>query len=88
MFCNPFGGILSLPVRAIEFKLVTFTNGDQSCNTFRQFRLGIPCEPPSDEAKAGEVKRALFEREARVAQRPVWPRSVGEVGEPGSPFLW
>ena len=52
------------------------------------FELYSPCEPPSDEAKAGEVKRALFERAARVAQRPVWLRNEGEVGEPGSRFLW
>ena len=40
--------------------------------------FGIPCEPPSDEAKVGEVKRALSERVARVAQRPIWLRSAGD----------
>jgi hypothetical protein len=50
--------------------------------------FGIPCEPPSDEAKPGAVKRALSERVARVAQRPVWLRNVGEVGEPGAPSFW
>jgi len=47
-----------------------------------------PCEPPSDENKSGEIQRALSERVARVAQRPIWPRSAGEVGEPGSPSFW
>ena len=55
---------------------------------FGSLGFGIPCEPPSDEAKPGEVERALFEREARVAQRPVWLKSAGDIGEPGSPFLW
>ncbi len=50
---------------------------------FGSLGFGIPCEPPSDEAKAGEVKRALSEREARVAQRPFWLRNAGEIGEPG-----
>jgi len=48
-----------------------------------------PCEPPSDDAIAGEVKRALSEHVAakrivRVAQRPIWPRNAGEFGEPGA----
>jgi hypothetical protein len=50
---------------------------------FGSLDFGIPCEPPSDEAKPGEVERALFERVARVAQRPVWLRNAGEFGEPG-----
>jgi len=51
-----------------------------------------PCEPPSDEAKPGELKRALSEHVAakrivRVAQRPVWLRNEGDVGEPGVAFF-
>ena len=45
---------------------------------FGCLELWYPCEPPSDKAKTGEVKRALSERAARVAQRPVWLRNAGD----------
>jgi hypothetical protein len=56
---------------------------------------GTPCAPPSDEAKPGVFKRALFEHVAakrivRVAQRPAWLRNAGHPkdGAPGRRFVW